>query len=104
MPLSGEFIIINLKGRKSDAPEDSDRRQFREIPEEDDERTRNHTKPKVLAKVEHVLHVMKRQFGFTKVRYRGLDKNAHFLFVNCALFNLVMAKKRLLRNPQATCA
>ena len=38
-----------------------------------------------------------RQFGFTKVRYRGLEKNAQRLFVACALSNLVMAKKRLLK-------
>ena len=40
---------------------------------------------------------MKGQFGFTKVRYKGLAKNAHHLFVSCALVNLVMAKKVLLR-------
>ena len=68
------------------------------------ERARNRNKSKVRAEVEHVFHVMKRQFGFTEVRYRGLNKNAHFLFVNCALINLVMAKKRLLRSPQASCA
>ena len=70
----------------------------------EDERSRNRNKSRVRSKVEHVFHVMKRQFGFTKVRYRGLDKNAHFLFVNCALINLVMAKRRLLRLSQVTCA
>jgi len=70
----------------------------------DEERSRNRNKSRVRSKVEHIFHVMKRQFGFTKVRYRGLDKNAHFLFVNCALINLVMAKKRLLRISQVTCA
>ena len=40
------------------------------------------------AKVEHSIGVIKRVFGFTKVRYRGLDKNAHRLFVTCALANL----------------
>lgn len=69
-----------------------------------DERSRNRNKSRVRSKVEHIFHVMKRQFGFTKVRYRGLDKNAHFLFVNCALINLVMARKRLLRILQGTCA
>jgi IS5 family transposase len=69
-----------------------------------EERSRNRNKSRVRSKVEHIFHVMKRQFGFTKVRYRGLDKNAHFLFVNCALINLVMAKRRLLRVPQVTCA
>ena len=70
----------------------------------DEERSRNRNKSGVRSKVEHIFHVMKRQFGFTKVCYRGLDKNAHFPFVNCALINLVMAKKRLLRIPQGMCA
>jgi transposase, IS5 family len=69
-----------------------------------DERSRNRTKSKVRSKVEHVFHVMKRQFGYTKVRYRGLDKNAHHLFIKCALVNLVLSKRRLLRLPQARCA
>jgi IS5 family transposase len=43
-----------------------------------------------------VFGVMKRQFGFTKVRYRGLDKNAQCVFTKCALVNLVLAKKTLL--------
>ena len=70
----------------------------------DRERWRNRNKSRVRAKVEHVFRIMKRQFGFTKVRYRGLTKNAHFLFVNCALVNLVMGKRRLLRLVQARCA
>ena len=41
--------------------------------------------------------VIKRVFGFAKVRYRGLDKNAHRLFVTCALDNLFIVRHRLLR-------
>ena len=63
----------------------------------DEERAKNRTKSRVRAKVEHAFGVMKRRFGFTKVRYKGLTKNAHHLFVSCALTNLVMAKKPLLR-------
>jgi IS5 family transposase len=66
-----------------------------------DERVRNRTKSRVRSKVEHVFHVMKRQFGYTRVRYRGLDKNAHHLFIKCALVNLVLSKRRLLRLSQA---
>jgi len=58
-------------------------------------KARNRTKSKVRAKVEHVFGVIKRVFGFTKVRYRGLAKNAHALFVLCALTNLYMARRRL---------
>jgi IS5 family transposase len=38
---------------------------------------KNRTKSKVRAKVEHVFQVLKLRFGFVKVRYRGLKKNAH---------------------------
>ena len=69
-----------------------------------EERSRNRTKSKVRAKVEHVFHVMKRQFGYTRVRYRGLGKNAHHLFIKCALVNLVLSKKRLLQLSQVQCA
>ena len=61
------------------------------------EKARNRTKSKVRAKVEHCFGVIKRVFGFTKVRYRGLDKNAHRLFVTCALANLFLMRDRLLR-------
>jgi len=56
----------------------------------DTERARNRNKSKVRAKVEHVFGVMKAQFGFTKVRYKSLAKNAHHLFASCALVNLVI--------------
>src|ERR1700747_1302281 len=43
------------------------------------ERAKNRTKSKVRARVEHVIGVIKRVFGFAKVRYRGLKKNTHRL-------------------------
>jgi transposase, IS5 family len=60
------------------------------------ERARNRTKSSVRSKVEHVFAVMKLKFGFTKVRYRGLAKNANRLFATCALVNLFMVRKQLL--------
>lgn len=62
------------------------------------EKSANRYKSRIRSRVEHVFGVMKRQFGFTKVRYRGLDKNAHSVFTKCALVNLVLAKKILLAN------
>ena len=62
-----------------------------------EDRTRNRNKSRVRSRVEHVFAVMKLRFGFTKVRYKGLGKNAHHLFVSCALVNMVLAKKGLLR-------
>lgn len=67
---------------------------------EEDQR-KNRTKSKVRAKVEHPIGVIKRVFGFAKVCYRGLAKNANRLFVTCALANLFMARRRLLRLASA---
>ena len=61
------------------------------------EKARNRSKSRVRAKVEHSIGVIKRVFGFVKVRYRGLDKNAHRLFVTCGLANLYIARGVLLR-------
>ena len=65
------------------------------------ERAKNRTKSRVRAKVEHAIGVIKRVFGFAKVRYRGLEKNAHRLFVTCALANLFMARHHLMRMRRA---
>jgi len=61
------------------------------------EKARNRNKSRVRAKVEHCIGVVKRVFGFTKVRYRGLEKNANRLFATCALANLFMLRRRLSR-------
>jgi IS5 family transposase len=58
-------------------------------------RAKNRTKNRTRARVEHVFHVLKRQFGFAKVRYRGLMKNANRVFTALALVNLVMAQRRM---------
>ena len=60
-------------------------------------RAKNRTKSKVRARVEHAIGVIKRVFGFAKVRYRGLKKNTHRLLVTCALANLFMVRRHLLR-------
>jgi len=61
------------------------------------ERAKNRTKSRVRARVEHMFGVIKRVFGFQKVRYRGLEKNAHRLFVTCALANLFVVRAHLLK-------
>ena len=61
------------------------------------ERAKNRNKSKVRAKGEHPFLVIKRLFGFVKVCYRGIAKNANRLFVTCALANLFMARRTLLR-------
>src|SRR5207237_3987 len=60
------------------------------------ERARNRTKSRVRSKVEHVFAVMKLKFGFVKLRFRGLKKNATQLFAVCALVNLYLSLHKLL--------
>jgi transposase, IS5 family len=68
---------------------------------DEQERAKNRTKSSVRSKVEHVFQVMKLQFGFVKLRYRGLKKNAHRLFVTCALVNLFLSRRKLLLRTNA---
>jgi IS5 family transposase len=51
----------------------------------------------VRARVEHVFGVVKRLWGFNKVRYRGLAKNAtrSFVALALALANIFLARRTL---------
>jgi len=60
------------------------------------ERSKNHNKSKVRARVEHVFAVVKRLWGFAKVRYQGLAKNATRSFVVLGLANIYLARQRLM--------
>ncbi len=55
----------------------------------------------VRAKVEHPFRVIKRHFGHTKVRYRGLKKNTVQLITLFALSNIWMARSKLLQRAMA---
>ena len=59
------------------------------------ERAANRTKSRVRAKVEHPFRILKNQFGFVKLRYKGLGKNANHVFTSLALVNIVMCMKLL---------
>ena len=50
---------------------------------------------RIRAKVEHPFRVIKRQFGYMKVRYRGLAKNGAQVETLFALSNLWMARRKL---------
>ena len=58
-------------------------------------RSENRNKSKVRARAEHVFAVVKRLWGFTKVRYRGLSKNATRSFVALGLANIYLARRTL---------
>lgn len=57
---------------------------------------RNRQLSSVRAKVEHPFRVLKRQFGYVKVRYKGLMKNTAQVWTLFALTNLYMARRKLL--------
>ena len=58
------------------------------------QKRKNRSKSKVRAKVKHAFRILKRIFGFDKVRYRGIAKN-HRLCACFALVNLYLHRKRL---------
>ena len=57
-------------------------------------------KVRIRAKLEHPFRVIKLQFSYTKVKYRGLAKNTANLMTLFALSNLWMARRRLLQGLQ----
>jgi IS5 family transposase len=59
------------------------------------QRRKNRTKARVRAKVEHPFRILKRVFGFVKVRFRGLKKNHDHLCAAFALVNLYQHRKQL---------
>lgn len=60
------------------------------------QKAKNRNKSRIRARVEHVFGVVKRLWGFTKVRYRGLHKNATRAFTALALANIYLSRGHLL--------
>lgn len=56
----------------------------------------NHRMSSVRARVEHIFRVIKRQFGYVKVRYKGLKKNAAQVFTLIGLTNLYLARSAMM--------
>jgi transposase, IS5 family len=61
----------------------------------DEQRASNRAHGAVRAKVEHVFRVLKCQFGYRRVRYRGIAKNGAQVFALLALANLYLARGKL---------
>ncbi len=62
----------------------------------------NRSRSRVRARGEHAYRVVKQQWGFTKVRYRGLAKNKARAYTLFGLANLYMVRRQLMP-PGATC-
>lgn len=90
-----------IKKAAPNARDFTNRRGTRNHALTEEEQMTNQRKSSVRAKVEHAFLVIKRIFGFTKVRYRGLAKNANRFFVTCALANLFVVRRQLMRLQRA---
>ena len=89
------------KTREPDRPRDEDavgprwfvlfkrKKGFDTTPEE---KRLNRLMAALRSAVEHPFRVLKRQFGYTKVRYRGLFKNEQHLFSQFALVDLYLVR------------
>ena len=62
----------------------------------------NRARSRTRARGEHPFHVVKRLWGFAKVRYRGIAKNLARALSLFALANLYLVRRQLLP-PQARC-
>lgn len=78
-----------LKGIAPKAKDFTNKRAYRNAPLTDADKDTNRRKSSVRSKVEHPFLTLKRLWGFAKVRYRGLAKNANRAFAMLAMVNLV---------------
>jgi IS5 family transposase len=71
------------------------RRGHRYRPLTEHQRAVNRSRSRHRARGEHAFHVVKRLWGFMKVRYRGLAKNTARAFTMFALANLYLVRHKL---------
>jgi IS5 family transposase len=60
------------------------------------QKQRNRKHSSIRSRVEHLFRVIKCQFGYTKVRYKGLAKNAAQVFTLIGLTNLYLRRHALM--------
>jgi len=84
----GENQREQLKDIAPRAKDFTNKRAARNRPLTDADKQTNRRKSSVRSKVEHPFLTLKRLWGFAKVRYRGLAKNANRAFAMLALINL----------------
>jgi IS5 family transposase len=79
------------------------RRGTRKAPLTDDQERINRTRSRRRARGEHAFHVVKRLWGFAKVRYRGLAKNLARAQTMFGLADLYLFRRHLLPNGFTPC-
>ncbi len=85
-----------IRGKAPQAKDFTNQRTRKGGMVDETQRAKNRNKSRIRARVEHVFGVVKRLWGFCKVRYRGLRKNATRAFTALALANIYLARGRLL--------
>jgi IS5 family transposase len=85
----GEKQRQRLKELAPKAKDFTNKRAYRNRPLSEQDKQTNRRKSAVRAKVEHAFLTIKRFWGFAKVRYRGLKKNANRAFAMLAMLNLL---------------
>jgi len=78
-----------LKELAPNAKDFTNKRAYRNAPLSDADKETNRRKSSIRAKVEHPFLILKRLWGFAKVRYRGLAKNANRAFAMLAAINIL---------------
>ena len=78
-----------LKEIAPNAKDFTNKRAYRNAPLSDADKEANRRKSSIRAKVEHPFLILKRLWGFAKVRYRGLAKNANRAFAMLAAINIL---------------
>lgn len=78
-----------LKDIAPKAKDFTNKRAYQNRPLSEADKETNRRKSSVRSKVEHPFLTLKRLWGFAKVRYRGLAKNANRAFALLAMINLV---------------
>jgi IS5 family transposase len=93
-PYRGQKAVIRKRAPRA---RDFTNRRYRHRGVVDEvERGKNRWKSRIRAKVQHGIGVIKRVFGFTKVRYRDWRRTP-IGRIACALVNLFIARRQLLR-------
>ena len=78
-----------LRELEPNAKDFTNKRAYRNVPLTDADKETNRRKSSIRAKVEHPFLILKRLWGFAKVRYRGLAKNANRAFAMLAAINIL---------------
>lgn len=86
----------SIKGKAPRAHDFTNQRSRRSGLIDEAVRSKNRNKSRIRARVEHVFAVVKRLWGFGKVRYKGLAKNATRAFTALALANIYLGRQRLM--------